>query len=282
MASIKRQWPLGRGLRAVLRVPRCRDQPVVSRPRATTTTRSSSRARPEEGYHFTTDITDKALAFIRDAKAVAPDKPFFMYFCPGRRSRPASRAEGVDRPVRGQVRHGLRGVSGDGVRAPEGDGDLSRGRRAVADQPLLDSTSPEGKPWPELDVVRPWDSLTDDEKRLFSRMAEVYAGFLEPRRPRDRAAARLPRGERPARQHDHRAGLRQRGVGRGRAERLGQREQVLQRPARQRSRRTSSSSTSWAAPRRTTTTRPAGRGRSTPRSRCGSATPTTRAAPPIR
>src|SRR4051812_50128986 len=32
--------------------------------------------------------------------------------------------------------------------------------------------------WGELDVVRPWDSLGDDEKRLFSRMAEVYAGFL--------------------------------------------------------------------------------------------------------
>ena len=43
----------------------------------------AARARPQEGYHLTIDLTDKALEFIRDAKAVAPDKPFFLYFCPG-------------------------------------------------------------------------------------------------------------------------------------------------------------------------------------------------------
>ena len=37
---------------------------------------------------------------------------------------------------------------------------------------------PDGQPFPPLDVTRPWDSLTADEKRLFARMAEVYAGFL--------------------------------------------------------------------------------------------------------
>ena len=39
-------------------------------------------------------------------------------------------------------------------------------------------TGPDGQPFPPLDVTRPWDSLNDDEKRLFARMAEVYAGFL--------------------------------------------------------------------------------------------------------
>src|SRR5207253_2766217 len=38
---------------------------------------------PEEGYHLTVDLVDKAKAFIADAKQVAPDKPFFLYFCPG-------------------------------------------------------------------------------------------------------------------------------------------------------------------------------------------------------
>ena len=37
---------------------------------------------------------------------------------------------------------------------------------------------PDGQPFPPLDVTRPWDSLSADEKRLFARMAEVYAGFL--------------------------------------------------------------------------------------------------------
>jgi hypothetical protein len=45
--------------------------------------------------------------------------------------------------------------------------------------PYIDETSADGaKDWPELDTVRPWESLSDDEKTLFSRMAEVYAGFL--------------------------------------------------------------------------------------------------------
>jgi Arylsulfatase A and related enzymes len=39
-------------------------------------------------------------------------------------------------------------------------------------------SSPDGKPWPMLDWVRPWDSLSDDESRMFIRMAEVYAGFV--------------------------------------------------------------------------------------------------------
>ena len=49
--------------------------------------------------------------------------------------------------------------------------------------PYVDEKSVDGKPWNPLDVVRPWDSLSDDEKKLFCRMAEVYAGFLSPHRP---------------------------------------------------------------------------------------------------
>src|SRR5439155_1283003 len=37
---------------------------------------------------------------------------------------------------------------------------------------------PDGQPWPQLDFVRPWDALSADEKKLFARMAEVYAGFV--------------------------------------------------------------------------------------------------------
>jgi arylsulfatase len=40
------------------------------------------------------------------------------------------------------------------------------------------ATGPDGQPWPQLDFVRPWGSLSDDERRLFARMAEVYAGFV--------------------------------------------------------------------------------------------------------
>src|SRR3954451_16858687 len=44
--------------------------------------------------------------------------------------------------------------------------------------PYVDETSVEGAPWNPVDVVRPWESLSEDEKALFCRMAEVYAGFL--------------------------------------------------------------------------------------------------------
>jgi arylsulfatase len=44
--------------------------------------------------------------------------------------------------------------------------------------PYAEETSVEGVPWNPVDVVRPWDALSADEKRLFARMAEVYAGFL--------------------------------------------------------------------------------------------------------
>jgi hypothetical protein len=43
--------------------------------------------------------------------------------------------------------------------------------------PLANLTSVDGKPFPAVDTVRPWESLSDDERKLFVRMAEVYAGF---------------------------------------------------------------------------------------------------------
>jgi arylsulfatase len=44
--------------------------------------------------------------------------------------------------------------------------------------PLAHMTGPNGEPFPVGEMVRPWDSLTEDEKTLFRRMAEVYAGFM--------------------------------------------------------------------------------------------------------
>ena len=62
--------------------------------------------------------------------------------------------------------------------------------------PYLDVKGPTGQPWPLQDTVRPWDGLSDEEKRLFARMAEVFAGFL-PHRRADRPGARLSRGVGP-------------------------------------------------------------------------------------
>ena len=62
-------------------------------------------------------------------------------------------------------------------------------------------TGPDGQPFPAVDTTRPWDTLSDDEKRLFARMAEVYAGFLS---HADHQIGRLLdylEDDRPAREH---------------------------------------------------------------------------------
>ena len=53
-------------------------------------------ATPEEGYHLTEDLADHAVSWIRQQKALMPDRPFFVYFAPGRdpRARTTSRRSG--------------------------------------------------------------------------------------------------------------------------------------------------------------------------------------------
>ena len=130
---------------------------------------------------------------------------------------------------------------------------------------------PEGTYSP-VDAVRPWDTLNDDEKKLFARMAEVYAGFSE---YTDAQVGRIIDYLEETGQLDNTLIFycADNGAsGEGSPERLGQREQVLQRLSRRPARTTSASSTSSAARTPTTTTRRAGRWRSPRRSRCSSAT----------
>ncbi len=95
--------------------------------------------------------------------------------------------------------------------------------------PYAEETSVDGKPWNPVDVVRPWDSLSDDEKALFCRMAEVYAGFLS---HADHEIGRLLDYLEETGQLDNTIVVlvSDNGAsGEGGPERLGQREQVLQR-----------------------------------------------------
>ena len=92
--------------------------------RPTSTTRRSTKApcrssreeTPEEGYHFTEDMTDKAINWVRQQKALMPDKPFFVYFAPGATHAPHHVPHGVVGQVQGQVRSGLGCASGRDVR----------------------------------------------------------------------------------------------------------------------------------------------------------------------
>jgi arylsulfatase A-like enzyme len=133
---------------------------------------------PEDGYHFGTDITDRALAFIRDAKAVAPEKPFLLYYCPGACHAPHHAPTEWSDKYRGKFDMGYEAYREQVFQRQQTMGLLSEQAELSPINPYIDRTSKSGKPWPELDTVRPWESLTDEEKRLFARMAEVYAGFL--------------------------------------------------------------------------------------------------------
>ena len=197
---------------------------------------------PEEGYHLTEDLTDKALEFIKDAKAIAPDKPFFLYYAPGAAHAPHHAPEGVGRPA---TRAGSTWATRRCASRPwpgrsrwASSRPTPSCRRSTRSAPPETRTGPDGKPFPPLDVTRPWDSLSAEEKRLFGRMAEVYAGFLA---HADHQIGRLLdylEESGAAREHDGHPGLRQRRQRRGRPERLGQREQVRQRHPRRHRRRT--------------------------------------------
>ena len=215
-------------VRALLRLPGRRDEPVVSGPRlrqppVEPPALAGGRLPPDGRPDRQGDRVHPGREGDRAGEAV------LHVLLPGRGHAPHhAPKEWVDK-YKGRFDMGYEAYRELVFERQKELGIVPEGTELSPMDPYATTTSHDGKPWSELDRVRPWDSLTEDEKRLFARMAEVYAGFLS---HADHEFGRLldyleQTGR--ARQHDHRAGLRQRRVGRGRAERLGQREQVLQR-----------------------------------------------------
>jgi arylsulfatase A-like enzyme len=179
LSSWKGRWPLGRGFERFYGFlggetnqwypDLVYDNHFVDQP-----------AQPEDGYHLSADLADRAIEFVRDAKAVAPEKPWFMYLCPGCGHAPHHVfKEWADR-YRGRFNDGYEAIRSGILENQKRlglmpvDAELS----PINPHGEPDAPGPVGQPWPALDFVRPWDSLTDDERRLFARMAEVYAGFV--------------------------------------------------------------------------------------------------------
>jgi arylsulfatase A-like enzyme len=118
---------------------------------------------PEEGYHLTVDLVDKAIGFIADLKQVAPDKPFFLYFATGANHAPHQvPKEWADKYT---------GKCDDGWDAYR-ERVFARQKELgiVAEDAVLSRHDPD---------VQQWDELSDDERRLYARMMEVFAGFFE-------------------------------------------------------------------------------------------------------
>jgi arylsulfatase len=118
---------------------------------------------PEEGYHLTEDLVDHAIEFVADAKQVAPDKPFFMYFAPGAMHAPhQAPREFIDR-YKGRFDDGW-----DVYRQKAWERQLAMG--IIPQGTRLSARDPD---------VAAWDGLGAAEKRLYARMMEVFAGYLE-------------------------------------------------------------------------------------------------------
>jgi arylsulfatase A-like enzyme len=138
----------------------------------------SPPATPEEGYHLSKDLADKTIEFIRDAKVIAPDKPWFSYVCPGAGHAPHHVFEEWVAKYAGTFDMGYERYREIVLENQKKLGIVPQDTELSPMNPYLDVKGPNGEPWPQQDTVRPWDSLNAEEKRLFSRMAEVFAGFL--------------------------------------------------------------------------------------------------------
>ena len=205
-------------LRALVRVPRRRDEPVVSRPRLRQPPRrpaadAGGGLPPHRGHHRQGARVHPGRQGGRAREAVLP------LLRAGRLPRAAPRAEGVDRQVQGPVRHGLRGDPRADARQPEEARHRARRHRAAADQPdrrrdahrARRQAVPDARRHPPLGLA---------ERRREAALLPHGRGVRRvprARRPPHRAPARLPRGERAAREHDDRRRLRQRRQRRGRA-----------------------------------------------------------------
>ena len=117
---------------------------------------------PEEGYHLTEDLVDKAISFIADAKQVAPNKPFFMYFCPGTAHAP----------------HHVPKEWADKYKGKFDDGWDKLRERTIASQKELGIVPADAQLSRHDPDVPEWEPLSAAEKKLYARMMEVFAGFL--------------------------------------------------------------------------------------------------------
>ena len=118
---------------------------------------------PEEGYHFTEDMTDKAINWVRQQKALMPDKPFFVYFAPGATHAPHHVPAEWSAKYKGKFDQGW-----DKLR-----------EETFARQKQLGVIPPEAELTSAPPEIPAWDEMPAALKPVLARQMEVYAGFLE-------------------------------------------------------------------------------------------------------
>jgi arylsulfatase A-like enzyme len=118
---------------------------------------------PDEGYHFTEDMTDHAIDWIRQQKALMPDKPFFVYYAPGATHAPHHVPPEWSAKYKGKFDQGW-----DKIR-----------EETLARQKELGVVPQDAELTARPAEIPAWDETPDEMKPIFARQMEVYAGFME-------------------------------------------------------------------------------------------------------
>ncbi len=114
-------------------------------------------------YHFTTDMTDQAINWMRFEKSLTPDRPFFIYYAPGATHAPHQVAkEWIDK-YKGKFDQGW-----DKLR-----------EQTLAQQKALGLVPADTQLAPKPTAIKDWDKLSPEEQKLFAHEMEVFAGFGE-------------------------------------------------------------------------------------------------------
>jgi len=117
----------------------------------------------DPNYHFMSDMTDKAVAWIKYQKAITPDKPFFIYFAPGATHAPHHVPQAWIAKWKGKFDQGW-----------------DKMREETFARQLKSGIIPPGtKLAPKPAAIRDWDKLSADEKRLYARQMEVFAAYVD-------------------------------------------------------------------------------------------------------
>ncbi len=117
----------------------------------------------DPNYHFMTDMTNQAIKWVQSVKSLTPDKPFFIYFAPGATHAPHHVPKEWIAKYRGQFDQGW-----DKLR-----------EETLARQIRLGVVPAGTKLAPKPAAIKDWATLSADEKKLFTRQMEVFAGFAE-------------------------------------------------------------------------------------------------------
>jgi arylsulfatase A-like enzyme len=118
-------------------------------------------ASSDPNYHLTTDIADKAISWLRQAKSIAPDKPYFLYVATGATHAPHHTPKEWIEKFRRKF-----------------DGGWDKYREETLErQKKLDVVPKDTQLTVRSKGLPAWDSLNGDQKRLYARMMEVFAAY---------------------------------------------------------------------------------------------------------